>query len=380
MPIFFARKFGRVFPLFYKKSLIGTEFDSNIGQYGAQGPDFYVVARMNWAPELPVEEILSEYYAGFGPAEPQIRKYFKLWEEVSDHATDNMCSESKVGALGAEVSGWNRFYLSANNIFTPKVMAKGNKILNDAIEVVKSQPLFLARVQFLQKGLKHAELTLATQCAYEQYEKDKNLTNFAKAVRALGDYRASIENENVANMAYLAYAENDVWSRSSLAFASQPGDMLSTKWSFMWDVNDNGINQKWFTTDFDDSKWFDIGTDSCWEEQSIGKQWEIQHGTQYDGVAWYRNTFTVSASNNKKIQLLFGAVDEACKIWINGQFVLDRPFPYKGDHESWQKSFEVDITKYVFFDRPNVLAVRVEDSSGAGGIWRPVKLLISDAK
>ena len=73
-------------------------------------------------------------------------------------------------------------------------------------------------------------------------------------------------------------------------------------------------------------------------------------------------------------------MDEACKIWINGQLVLDRPFPYKGNTNSWREAFEVDITKCVRFEQPNVLAVRVEDNSGGGGIWRPVKLLILDAK
>ena len=128
-------------------------------------------------------------------------------------------------------------------------------------------------------------------------------------------------------------------------------------------------------------KWFDIGVDSAWEEQPIGKQWKQQHGNDYDGFGWYRNRFVVpSADTPRQFILAFGAVDEACKVWINGQLVLDRPFPYKGNPGSWQEPFEVDITKCVRFDQPNVLAVRVEDNSGGGGIWRPVKLLFSKTK
>ena len=67
-------------------------------------------------------------------------------------------------------------------------------------------------------------------------------------------------------------------------------------------------------------------------------------------------------------------------IWINGRSVLDRPFPYKGNSDSWMHAFEIDITGYVRYDQPNVLAVRVEGNSGAGGIWRTVKLLISDVR
>ena len=172
------------------------------------------------------------------------------------------------------------------------------------------------------------------------------------------------------------------WDRSFLKNSSTSGGTeLDAKWKFMWDPNDDGLNKEWFFEKYDYSKWFDIGTNSCWEEQSVGKQWEQQHGKQYDGFGWYRNQFIVpSSDSHKKIQLGFGAVDEACKIWINGQLVLDRPFPYKGDADSWRQAFDVDITEYVHFNKPNMLAVRVEDNSGGGGIWRPVKLLISEAK
>ena len=45
------------------------------------------------------------------------------------------------------------------------------------------------------------------------------------------------------------------------------------------------------------------------------------------------------------------------------------------DRDSWQKAFEVDITDVVHLDAPNVVVVRVEDRTGAGGIWRGVRLI-----
>lgn len=53
--------------------------------------------------------------------------------------------------------------------------------------------------------------------------------------------------------------------------------------------------------------------------------------------------------------------------------------PYKGNIDSWQEAFEVEITKAVRWDGPNTIAVRVEDNVGAGGIWRPVWLVVCDA-
>jgi len=80
----------------------------------------------------------------------------------------------------------------------------------------------------------------------------------------------------------------------------------------------------------------------------------------------------------QQVRLIFGAVDETCKVWLNGELILERPFPFQGNTDSWRESFEVDITKRALADKPNVLAVRVEDNLGAGGVWKPVWLCTSD--
>ena len=66
------------------------------------------------------------------------------------------------------------------------------------------------------------------------------------------------------------------------------------------------------------------------------------------------------------VQIVFGAVDEACTIWVSGRRVPEPRYPYQGDNDSWQKAFQVDVTDVVHFEGPNVLAVRVEDNAGAG--------------
>ena len=145
-----------------------------------------------------------------------------------------------------------------------------------------------------------------------------------------------IKTENT----YRVYSDSEGWDRSFLKFSNTPGIELDPKWKFMWDPNNEGLGEEWFADKYDESKWFDIGVDSPWEEQSVGKQWKQQHGSDYDGFGWYRNQFIVtSAKNPQRVILTFGAVDEACKVWINGNLVLDRPFPYKGDTDSWRGGF-----------------------------------------
>lgn len=381
MPIFIARKLGNLFSYFHKRGMIGTYFDSNMGQYGTRGPNLYVLARMEYAVGKPVDEILDEYYGAFGPAEAAVREYFSYWEKVSDAVTDQMLDSYATQQKTPEGGHYGHFYMIADGVFTPEVMAKGQAILNKAADAAKGDKTASARVDFLLKGLKNAELTLAVQDAYRTYKASGNISAYQAAIKTLDDYRASVEADYIGNMGFLYRRENNSWDRSFLKFSKVSGIELDSKWKFIWDPNNEGLNKEWFSDKYDDSKWFDIGIDSPWEEQPVGKQWEQQHGKQYNGFGWYRNRFIVpSADTSRQFILAFGAVDEACKVWINGQFVLDRPFPYKGNSGSWQEAFDVDITKFVRFDQPNVLAVRVEDNSGAGGIWRPVKLLFSKTK
>ena len=140
----------------------------------------------------------------------------------------------------------------------------------------------------------------------------------------------------------------------------------------------NGEAQLWYNRDFNDENWLKINVGQCWEKQTAGIDWQKKHNSQYDGEAWYRLSFaSPKLSHGDRLNLLFGAVDEACVVWINGKKILDRPYPFEGNNNSWREAFEVDITDYITHDKPNQIAVKVIDKSGAGGIWKPVYLKVS---
>jgi hypothetical protein len=378
MPVFFARKFGREFNFDAKHGLMATDFDSLTGQWATQGPNLYVLARLHTHPDWSPDKVLGEYYKGFGPASGAVKAYFAHWERVSDGVTDKLMQDmaKKYGE-----SDWARFYRGAHMIFTPEVMAEGDALLAKAIVAAKGDAVAEQRVAFLEKGLRNAELTLATQQAYLQYKAKGDLAGYTKALETLDAYRASIDNDDVANMGYLAWSEGHTWDRSFVKLMKRQGQPFSAKWKFMWDVTEDGDKKSWQNDSFDDSSWFDIGVDTVWEDQPVGKQWRAEHKSDYDGIAWYRTTVSLDpAAKGHHIGLIFGAVDEACKVWVNGTLLLDRPFPYKGNVNSWQEAFDVDFTSVARFDRPNTIAVRVEDRSGAGGIWKPVYLTVEQGK
>jgi len=217
MPVFFARKLGNLFAYFQQRGMIGTEFDSNLGQFAAQGPDMYVLARMHNAVNKSVDEILDEYYGAFGPAEAAVREYFNHWEKVSDGVTDHLLDSYAVQQKAPAGGHYGHFYIIADAVFTPEVMAEGNAILQKAAHAAKGDNTAAARVEFLQKGLKNAELTLAAQDAYRTYKASGDTSAYHRAIKALDDYRASVEADYVGNMGFPYSRESESWDRSCLS-------------------------------------------------------------------------------------------------------------------------------------------------------------------
>ena len=80
--------------------------------------------------------------------------------------------------------------------------------------------------------------------------------------------------------------------------------------------------------------------------------------TGFHPVVWYRRSFTVpEAMQNRRILLHFGAVDYACRVWVNDSFVTS--------HTGGQSSFSVDITHAVRFTGENTVVVRAQDAPQA---------------
>lgn len=371
-PIFYAHKLAADFGFAAKHGLIATDFDSLTCQFGAQGPNLYVLARIQEHPDWTCDQIMAEYYAGFGPAAKAVQAYFAHWQQVSDQVSDETIKAAS-SAVGAEGGSWARLYLIADQIFTPAVMAKGEALLKQAEQAAAGDALAARRVGFLEKGLHHAELCLAVEKARRDYLQSGSLPDYQAAMQALDDYRASLEGQDVIGPGILRYLEGPVWDRSLLTALKQPGERLTGPWKFHFDETKQGLAQGWQQPDCADTAWSDITTNSAWEQQPVGKAWEKAHGQGYDGLAWYRTRFSLKpAQPGERVSLTFGAVDEACAVWVNGQQVLERVYDAAKNPNSWTEAFEVDVTPFVRYDQPNVLAVRVEDNSGAGGIWRPV--------
>lgn len=375
MPLIFAQPISRIFEVAYQNGMIGTDYDALFGQYGVKAPNLYVLARKHTHPLKPVDQILDEYFAAFGPAEPAVRRYVDYWRQITRRLA------RRKEDFPRYLWSWGNHYRLMPQILTAEVLQDSWAMLDEAERLAQGHAQAAERVEFLRVGLKHAELTAAAEAAHAEYEQRGAVRPYIDAMRALYAYRREVvEKTNTSNLGQLEALENRTWDLAALKLMeAREGEPLPTRWRFRFDPDDQGIDRGWFEPGFDDAAWRWVPTTKPWEKTEAGRAWKAEHGRDYDGFAWYRLSFDLpKPESSARYRLVFGAVDEACKVWINGELVLDRPYPYNSNRNSWAEPFEVDFTEVARPGRRNTVAVRVEDNRGAGGIWKPVYLIVAE--
>jgi sialate O-acetylesterase len=114
-----------------------------------------------------------------------------------------------------------------------------------------------------------------------------------------------------------------------------------------------GEAETWKSTDLDDSKWPQMQLPSLWEEKQLG---------DLDGVVWFRKTIDVAADDaGKESTLELAMIDDNDVTYINGVKV--------GGIDSWNTPRKYSIAANVLKPGKNVIAVRVDDTGGGGGIY-----------
>lgn len=184
--------------------------------------------------------------------------------------------------------------------------------------------------------------------------------------RAQSDKSATVSR--IASQALWPFQQDGVSLRELPRFKDLQLTTLQTiplpekGWRFQTDAAQTGHHTHWYQTDFNDSAWPLI---------NIGQTWEKQTGTEYDGVAWYRHSFTLPAKPEQDgTDLVFEAVDESAWVWLNGHYI--------GQHDigpdGWDLRFAMDVTDALKWGQPNQITIRVLDRAQGGGIWKPVYL------
>lgn len=123
---------------------------------------------------------------------------------------------------------------------------------------------------------------------------------------------------------------------------------------------------------YDDSKWEELKTSMPWDKQGYDK---------YDGFGWYRIHVTIPVSLKANsfltdsVRLFLSKIDDICEVFLNGTKIgRSGSFPAEkeGYITTWNKIQEFHIaanSPFLKWDAENIIAVRVYDGGGGGGIF-----------
>ena len=111
------------------------------------------------------------------------------------------------------------------------------------------------------------------------------------------------------------------------------------------------------------STWKDLNTDdSNWPQMELPNLWESQQIGDMDGIVWFRKTINISAEDAGKTATLFlSMIDDNDITYVNGVKV--------GSTDGYNAKREYTIAANILKEGKNVIAVRVEDTGGGGGIY-----------
>ena len=116
----------------------------------------------------------------------------------------------------------------------------------------------------------------------------------------------------------------------------------------------------------EEAHWAHMKLPGLWEQAGLGLE-------DLDGIVWFRKTITVSAEDAGKPAVLeLGKIDDADETYINGTKV--------GSTKGYNDVRHYIIPAGVLKSGKNVIAVRIEDTGGGGGIYgEPGELTITMA-
>ena len=99
-----------------------------------------------------------------------------------------------------------------------------------------------------------------------------------------------------------------------------------------------------------------------WPTMRLPVQWEHAGLPDFDGVVWFRRAVDIPAGwSGKDVELHLGAIDDVDTTWVNGRLV--------GGDVIWNKPRVYRLPAGTLKTGRNIIAVRVLDTGGFGGLW-----------
>jgi len=368
LPFFYADEAGELIRYLTANGAKGFHFDTWQNNFATDGINVYVVLRVMWNPELDVRELIKEYCdKAFGRAGREVHDYFMVCKAIRDKLIAD--KDPALPPRTQDYQGEMYRYFDEETLNDLEARAKRIEELAKGDE-----EQFRKRVEVFLTGVKYT--LLQGRSILYLAKKERTLKHLNRLVTTIREKEEFIEN---LGPSWAICTPSIRWWTKLMKFGpalgwhyyepfkgKQIAALLPDRWKFYIDQTESGEDKKLHTDAFNDS---DLVT------LSIRKLWEKQ-GFDYNGIAWYRTRFEApKKAEGKRYYLWFGAIDDGFWLYVNGQKVGE-DFSTEERPHVWYTPYCCEVTDQLRYGEENLIAVKVRDILGAGGIYKGAFLLV----
>lgn len=182
LPVNYVHKLGDDLRFLADHGMRATDFDGGIGNWGTQGLNYYLLARLLWDPYQEVDPIVDDYCrAAYGPGAEAMQEYFDRLERL----TNKIAAETRQDSArrGGDVN-------ALTDCYTDEVLGDLQRCVQQALTAIGSgDPAAAERVRMVATGLEYTGKT-------------RDLLAAAAAVRDGNSDRAQFERVKADVMAF----------------------------------------------------------------------------------------------------------------------------------------------------------------------------------
>ncbi len=159
---------------------------------------------------------------------------------------------------------------------------------------------------------------------------------------------------------------DELWAHLKNKLHAEITNLVSVPWQFKPDPKNEGLGLGWHKPV--------LASTNDWKPIRIGAAWESQGYQSLDGWAWYRLAVDIPERwQGREVYLSFEGVDDIYELYVNGELAA-RGGDLATRKDTFNERKSQNITRFVKPGQKAVIAIRVHDWYGAGGIFRPVTL------
>jgi hypothetical protein len=159
---------------------------------------------------------------------------------------------------------------------------------------------------------------------------------------------------------------DEVWAYLRNKLHAERTNLVACAWRFKPDPGNQGLAEGWHKVV--------LASEDGWQNIRVGTAWESQGHPSLDGWAWYRLSVEIPARwQGRDVYLSFEGVDDIYELYVNGE-LAGKGGDLATRKDAFNEKKSHNIARFVKAGQTALLAVRVHDWYGAGGIFRPVTL------